>query len=378
MNLPLPSTPSPESATPLSSQERIAGLLLGGAVGDALGLPAEGLSRRRISALGWNRWRHRLLFGHGMVSDDTDHAWFTAQALLQSAGEPSRFGRRLAGKLRWWLAGLPAGVGLATGRAIFKLWLGFPPQHSGVCSAGNGPAMRSPVIGALYGPLCAQDPARMADLVRVSTRITHRDPRALVGAQAVALGAAFGMAGQGPPEMAALLKALCDLATEDGEWQQAMQRLQDHLASGAGVAEYAAALGQGEGVGGYIYHTVPVALYAWLRHYGDFPAALSAALDCGGDTDTLGAITGALAGVSCGEGGIPPGWVQGIVDWPRSPALLRRTAHALAVWCQGGKPAPVRLFAPAVLPRNLLFLAVVLLHGLLRLLPATFLRRLIP
>jgi ADP-ribosyl-[dinitrogen reductase] hydrolase len=357
-----------------SVEARLCGLLLGTAVGDALGLPAEGLSRRRIRSLGWSPWRHRLLFGHGMVSDDTDHAWFTAQSLLQSAGEPSRFGRRLAGKLRWWLLGLPAGVGLATGRAILKSWLGFPPHRTGVWSAGNGPAMRSPVIGALF----FADQGRLGTLVAVSTRLTHSDPRALVGAQAVALGAAFGMAGGGVAEAPALLEEITALASEDAEWQRAMQRLREGLQRGDEVAEYAASLGLGDGVGGYIYHTVPVALYAWLRHYGDFPIALSSALDCGGDTDTLGAITGALAGVTCGQQGIPPAWIGGILDWPRSPHLLRRTARALAAWQQGGDPLPVPWFAPVVLPRNLLFLGIVLLHGLLRWLPAPLLRRVIP
>ena len=56
------------------------------------------------------------------------------------------------------------------------------------------------------------------------------------------------------------------------------------------MADFAASLGLTNGVTGYIYHTVPVAVYAWLRHYGDFRVTLEAVLDCGGDTDTVGAI----------------------------------------------------------------------------------------
>jgi ADP-ribosylglycohydrolase len=54
----------------------------------------------------------------------------------------------------------------------------------------------------------------------------------------------------------------------------------------------------------YVYHTVPVAVYAWLRHYGDFRATVEAALDCGGDTDTVGATAGTLAGATVGAAGI--------------------------------------------------------------------------
>jgi ADP-ribosylglycohydrolase len=65
--------------------DTLTGVLLGTAVGDALGLPREGLSPRRARRLfGGPPLRHRLVFGRGMVSDDTEHACVTAQALLRS------------------------------------------------------------------------------------------------------------------------------------------------------------------------------------------------------------------------------------------------------------------------------------------------------
>jgi hypothetical protein len=62
---------------------RLTGILLGTAVGDALGLPAEGLSPRRRRRLMPGPWRHRLVFGRGMMSDDTEHTLFVAQSLLE-------------------------------------------------------------------------------------------------------------------------------------------------------------------------------------------------------------------------------------------------------------------------------------------------------
>src|SRR5690348_12444099 len=124
-------------------QQRLAGVLLGTAVGDALGLPAENLSPARIR----RRWpgplRMRFVFGRGMVSDDTEHTLMVAQALVASRGEPDSFGREFARRLRWWLLGAPAGIGYATLRECVKLWLGADPAKSGVNSAGNGAAMRS-------------------------------------------------------------------------------------------------------------------------------------------------------------------------------------------------------------------------------------------
>ena len=63
-------------------QDRFDGVLLGTAVGDALGLPAERISRGRIQRMWHGQWRLRFLFGRGMVSDDTEHTLFVAQALL--------------------------------------------------------------------------------------------------------------------------------------------------------------------------------------------------------------------------------------------------------------------------------------------------------
>lgn len=121
---------------------------------------------------------------------------------------------------------------------------------------------------------------------------------------------------------------------------------------------------------GYAYHSVPVALYAWLRHFGDFPAALKAALDCGGDTDTIGAIVGALAGASCGERGIPAEWRTGIWEWPRSCAFLRQVAARLFEQKIARQPlGPVPYFWLGLVPRNVLFLMTVLAHGFARLLP---------
>ena len=148
---------------------RLRGLLIGTAVGDALGLPAEGLSRRRVQRLYRGNWRHRLVFGRGMISDDTEHTVFVAQSLLRHPDSPERFARRLSWCLRGWLLSLPAGIGLATGRAIFKLWLGFTPNYSGVFSAGNGPAMRVAIIGAFF----AHDAKQRAVYVAASTRITQ-------------------------------------------------------------------------------------------------------------------------------------------------------------------------------------------------------------
>ena len=169
--------------------DRLAGVLLGTAVGDALGLPAEGLSPSRRRRMMPGPWRHRFLLGRGMISDDTEHALFVAQSLLKHPDNAVAFQRGLAWHLRWWFAGLPAGIGLATARACIKLWLGVPPTRSGVFSAGNGPAMRSALIGAYF----QNDPRAIDEFVLASTQLTHTDPRAATAALAVAHLAAWAV-----------------------------------------------------------------------------------------------------------------------------------------------------------------------------------------
>ena len=151
----------------------LVGSMLGTAVGDALGLACEGLSPRRQAKIYPSLERYGFLFGIGMISDDTEHTVMVAQALIVSGGDETRFARDFAWRLKGWLLALPAGIGMATGRAIIKLLLFIPPKWSGVKSAGNGPAMRAAVLGVAWG----DDPAKLASLNGISTRITHRDER---------------------------------------------------------------------------------------------------------------------------------------------------------------------------------------------------------
>ena len=349
-------------------QDRLAGTLLGTAIGDSLGLPAEGVSPRRRQRLLPGPWRQRVLLGRGMISDDTEHTLMVAQSLLKHQDDAAAFARSLAWRLRWWFLGLPAGVGLATVRACLKLWLGFPPARSGVFSAGNGPAMRSALLGAYF----YDDQDAIERFVTASTRLTHTDPRALTGAMAVARLAAWAVQHNPaePPSAEFVADLLAKLAPTDREWGERVDKMLAAWTRGESVVAFAASLGLGGGVTGYVYHTVPVAVYAWLRHYGDFRATLEAALDCGGDTDTVGAIVGALAGGTVGAGSIPADWIAGIIDWPRSVGLLQNVASRLGQQKRDGQPlGPVRYFWPAVLPRNLLFLFVVLIHGFRRLAP---------
>ncbi len=352
--------------------DSLAGALLGTAVGDAIGLPREALSPRRARRLfGDPPLRHRFFFGRGMTSDDTEHTCMTAQALLRSGGDPERFARSLGWRLRGWLLALPAGVGWATLRGCIKLWLGFPPRLSGVWSAGNGPAMRAALLGVCLG----DDPARLRAVIRASTRITHTDPRAERGALLVAIAAHHG-ATHGPQGLSAesYLEAVRQAGAElDPKLAELLTKTGEHLRRQAAPAELAEALGLRRGVTGYVYHTVPLVLYCWLRWPGDFRRAVEEVVILGGDADTTGAILGGIVGATVGAGGIPAEWLTGLLEWPRSVGWMRRLAARLAEQFPAEAPRPptraLPLGWPGLVPRNLLFLVVVVGHVVRRLLP---------
>lgn len=351
-------------------QDRIAGILIGTAVGDAIGLPYEEISRRRAKRLLPGNLRHRLLFGRGMVSDDTEHTFMVAQALLDETDDARRFAKKLAWQLRWWLVRLPPGVGMATAKACLKLWCGFSPQCSGVFSAGNGAAMRAAIFGGVFA-----DAQRRTTFVTASTRLTHTDPKALIGALAVANIAAMLVqrdvvqAPQLPP-LNEVIQIIGENIPSDAAWRELVEQMRLAWQDNISVIDFADRLGLQKGVSGYVYHTAPIAIYAWYRHFGDFQATLESVIECGGDTDTVGAIAGALAGAGFGAGGIPQSWVAGIFDAPINVAILQKVAGRLCQLVQTGQaPGRVRYFWPLSIPRNLFFLLVVLWHGFRRLAP---------
>lgn len=360
--------------------DRIAGALLGLAAGDALGLPYENLSPRRAARLLPGPLRHRLLpGGRGLVSDDTDHACLVGQALLASGGDPARFERALAWRLRGWLLSLPPGVGWATLRACVKLLLLVPSRWRGVRSAGNGPLMRAPLLGVVAG----DDDARLAAWVAASTRLTHRDPRALEAALCVALAARDGAAGRAPtaPEAAAWVAGLPERvaplagAPASDDLRRALDPVVDAARRGDEAAAVVRALGLERGVTGYALHTLPAVLACWTRRPADVRGVVTEVVALGGDADTTGAIAGALAGATAGAAAVPAEWLEGLCEWPRSVAWMRGLAGRLAARFPAGAastphgPGPAPVCWPALPLRNLVLLAVVLAHGVRRGLP---------
>lgn len=343
----------------------IVGCLLGTAVGDAMGLPYEGLSKRRQQRMYPQIQGYDFLLGKGMVSDDTEHTCMVAHALMISGGNVAKFQTKLAWKFRFWLLGLPAGVGWATLRSLVKLWLGFRADRSGVFSAGNGPAMRSAIIGACYG----YDLPKLRALVQTSTRLTHTDPKAEYGALAVAI-ATYLSSQQSPISPQDYYQTLENsLPVNAAQFLSLIHQACESAANQESAAKFAVRLGLKHGITGYIYHTVPIAIQVWLKYPEDYQKAITEIIRLGGDTDTTAAILGGIIGSRVGQTGIPQRWLDHLWEWPRTVQWLETLGKSLVVSDEAMIQPPLSLSIFALLLRNVVFLIVVLLHGIRRLLP---------
>lgn len=195
-------------------------------------------------------------------------------------------------------------------------------------SWGNGAAMRVAPLGAHF----AGDPDLAASQAALSAEITHRHPEAIVGAMAVAVAAAHAAQTRGkgcvPDE---LLRAV-EPYLVDGRTAHGIRRARELL--GRTVAEAAYELGNGARVSAQ--DTVPFTLWAAATYLEDYPRAVTACVEAGGDVDTTAAIVGGIVAAHTGVGdggttrGIPeewlgarealPGWVSGV---QRARALQR-------------------------------------------------------
>jgi len=347
------------------AQTHIVGCILGTAVGDAIGLPYEGLSRHRAAKLFGQPERHRFFFGHGMISDDTEQTCMVAQSLIASGGDVDSFRRDLGWRFRFWLLGFPAGIGMATLRSTLRLWIGYGPHKSGVFSAGNGPAMRATIIGAAI-----DDPQSLRELVRASTRITHTDPKAEYGALAVALAAQLAYQNAAIPADLFVDQLRSSLGGAGDELSSLIADAAKSAKDRQSTKSFADSLGLSKGVSGYVYHSVPVAIHASLAHQQDFRSAVTSVIQCGGDTDSTAAMVGGIIGTAVGKNGIPAEWLDHLIEWPRSVSWMERLGmQVYSSISSDAKDRPIGLPVWGLLPRNLLFLLVVLYHAFRRLFP---------
>ncbi len=299
---------------------RARGALYGLAVGDALGMPTQMLSRRQIR----DRWGELLpgfepappghLIAAGMpagaVTDDTEQAILLGKLLVKGHGtiDPREVAEAL---VRWERDMAERGsldlLGPSTKRAVAAVLAGTPPDEAGATGATNGAAMRIAPVGIAVAP---GDLSTLVDHVVMASSVTHNTGLALAGAAAVAAAVSAGISGASTAEATTIAIAAARLAAHRGHW-----------VAGADVAariEWAATLVAGRdeaqapdlndtlvGTSLATPESVPAA-FAVLAAVPDDPwQACLLAASLGGDCDTIAAMVGAVAGACHGVTAFP-------------------------------------------------------------------------
>lgn len=293
--------------------EKVLGGLLGLIIGDAFGVPFEFKAREEVKAvlarLGADEMPGYGSHGQppGTWSDDSSLTLATVDVLLEGFST-----RRLAKKfLDWYLAGkyTPHGkvfdVGGTTRRALKRIAAGVPPLKAGLSGEydnGNGSLMRILPVAIYFSG------SPMRELLRyvyMASRITHAHPRSLIACGIYSLTAANLIKGCGKLE--AVRKAAAEASAYYGEkWRGELKHFQ-RIISG----EIAEAGEQQIRSTGYVVDTLEASLWAFLtsRSYRETILKSSA---LGGDTDTIAAVAGGLAGIHYGYSSIPRSWLESL------------------------------------------------------------------
>jgi len=266
------------------------GVLPGLAIGDALGAPLEGGPPPTEMVRG--------MPAGGMYTDDTLQAMAVARSLVVSRGfSPEDC-----------MARLLEGFGRApqfygpTSSAVFTLVLGGKPPREAALQAhralggsrSNGSVMRGPPLGVFTSA------SRLEEMSIACSRLTHCDP--VAGACSAFVNRMVADLVRGAAREEAFRHA-CSTC-RDGEVLAGLREYRDHIPEPSLDALLA----------------TRCALSVFMGSES-FAEAVLGAVNLGGDADTIGAITGALAGAAWGIRAIPPSWLAGLKDRDRILAL---------------------------------------------------------
>ena len=301
---------------------RAYGALAGLALGDALGMPTQAMSPEQIRAVygritglvdGDASQPYAPGMPAGSVTDDTEQALLVASLLVRGRGSSSGRVAQDAGEfahalLAWEDSMIERGsldlLGPSTKAALERVRAGEDPLSVGGAGTTNGAAMRVTPIGIA---MSTADPEAFADAVWSSCQVTHATRQGFQSAALVAAAVSMGIdtARSTTPNLRSLLwKALSyvDSLPERGAWtpdpdvvaatRRAMQLVANPASSSLECLV--------EQVGTSVASAQAIPMAFALLARDPSPQALLDAANIGGDTDTIGAIAGAILGAALG------------------------------------------------------------------------------
>lgn len=302
----------------VTTYDRALGALTGLALGDALGMPTQSMSRAQVLAdhgeiTGLvDAGRHqRIAAGMcaGSVTDDTEQALLLARLLVGGGGSVAP--DVLAAELLAWERGMAARgsldlLGPSTKRAVERIAAGERPEHAGRDGVTNGAAMRIAPVGVA---VAAEPLEVLVDAVVEASYVTHATSLGLGAAAAVGAAVSTGVAGGMLADVLAVAPRAAALGAERGRWVAGghvgarIAWATRHLPS-LSPERWADELDAVVGTSVAAQESV-VAAFAIAAAEPDPWRALCLAASVGGDTDTIAAILGAVLGSVHGAGAWP-------------------------------------------------------------------------
>lgn len=264
-------------------------VLLGTAIGDALGVPFETFLINNPLLLEWDGKSFLGSKYHnlepGQYSDDTQFSILVAESLINNNGfNPTDLSARY---VDWFFSGVARGYGKTTKLAMEALKSGKHWSESGIVgSLGNGTAMRAAPFGIYF----RDDFKSLIESVKIDSNITHVSEDAEAGAIAIALAAAYAVNHDTEDLLDKIHEQLPDCKTK-----KTIYSLDALINADITPAQALRVLGTKANV----QETVPSAIYCFLK-FNTYHEAVEAAIRAGGDTDTTAAIVGALFGARDG------------------------------------------------------------------------------
>lgn len=299
--------------------ERARAALYGLAIGDALGMPTQMLSHAQILAqfgmlAGFEPAAadHPIAAGMpaGSVTDDTEQAILLAEALLAGSGhvDAEAFARSLIA----WEDDMRARgsldlLGPSTKAAVAAVLAGTPADQAGAFGATNGAAMRVTPVGIIMG---SQDLPVLVDRVVEASMVTHNTSVAIAGASAVAAAVSAGIDGADIAESIRCGITAARLGEARGNWVAAAS-IPHRIELGVSLADEnepqvsLTRIRELIGTSLATQESVPAAFGILAVFPNDPWAACLAAAAQGGDSDTIAAMVGAIAGACRGLSGFP-------------------------------------------------------------------------
>ncbi|MHA1460721.1 MAG: ADP-ribosylglycohydrolase family protein [Promethearchaeota archaeon] len=299
--------------------DKFSGTLLGVSIGDTLGHPFEGMIRDRIYSY-FEDFKEYMKDNKKLFktyTDDTQLTLHTAEALIQGSGfNENNFIREYVS----WLEDPPIGPGFGCISSIQKLKYGIPWKKAASNSGGNGTAMRVSPIGLFY----CKDIKSLNNSALKSSFITHSHPAAAAGAIVIARAIAFliDKSIENSFSIEEFFKTVISSISDSQEkiWEEFIEilnRVKDNLniSVEAGLIKFSQVgvkspffiedyLGKAF-VHPYAITTVACAIFVFLKNLNSFEDCIIQLATAGGDSDTVGAIGGSLAGAYFGLGNIP-------------------------------------------------------------------------